>query len=420
MPIFNNIHVPSSKYVDKTFWAIFLILIFFATVALASASSTLVYSTGSPLGPLMKQIVWFFVGIVCAFCVQYVPSRFIRLGGYGVLILSVLFLYVMLIPHNPFVVTINGAGRWFNLFGFRFQPSELAKLSLIIVVADQLSRMRTEDDKRRYFYITLAITAVTVLPIMVGNLSTAILLAGIVFLMWFVAKIPAKYLISVAAIAIGLLVGGYFIVKALDKHGVRLPGLFSRATTWVHRIDDMVAEHSAPKGDTFVVNDDNYQRSMAKVAIARGSKSPLGVLPGNSQERDYLPLAFADYIFAIIVEETGVVGAFVLIFLYLAILFRACWTSSRYEDYAAIFMVMGLALMLTGQALVSMMVAVGLGPVTGQPLPLFSRGGTSVIITSLYFGIMMAVSREQAERRGVEAEAEQESWDEVPEIRIEE
>ena len=158
---------------------------------------------------------------------------------------------------------------------------------------------------------------------------------------------------------------------------------------------------------------------MAKVAIARGGKSPIGVLPGNSQERDYLPLAYADYIFAIIVEETGIIGAIGLIFLYLAILFRACWASSRYEDYAAIFMVMGLALMLTGQALVSMMVAVGLGPVTGQPLPLISRGGTSVIITSLYFGIMMAVSREQAERKGLETETVNQSWGDVPDIVIE-
>lgn len=409
-----------TRYIDKTFWAIFLILIFAATVALASASSTLVYSTGSTLGPLMKQVLWFLIGIVCAFGMQYVPSKFIRMGGYAVLGFSVLCLYVMLIPHNPFVVTINGAGRWFNLFGFRFQPSELAKLSLIIVVADQLSRIREESDKRHYFYITLGITAVTVLPILVGNLSTALLLAGIIFLMWFLARIPWQYLIATASIALGVLVGGYFLVKVLDNHGVRL-GLFSRAITWVHRIDDMVSEHRTPdEGDTFVVNDDNYQRSMAKVAIARGGKSPLGVLPGNSQERDYLPLAYADYIFAIIVEETGIVGACILIFLYLAILFRACWTSSRYEDYAAIFMVMGLALMLTGQALVSMMVAVGIGPVTGQPLPLISRGGTSVIITSLYFGIMMAVSREQAERKGLETESVNESWDEIPDIKLEE
>ena len=124
--------LPSTKYIDKTFWAIFILLVFVATVALASASSTLVYSTGNALGPLMKQVMWFIVGIIGAFCVQYVPSRFIRMGGYLVLLVSLFCLYVMLIPHNPFVVTINGAGRWFNLFGFRFQPSELAKPILLL------------------------------------------------------------------------------------------------------------------------------------------------------------------------------------------------------------------------------------------------------------------------------------------------
>lgn len=419
MPETKKFHLPDAQYIDKTFWALYIILIFVATVALSSSLSTLVYKGGS-MSPLLSQMQWMLVGVICAFGMQYVPSKFIRMGGYVLLAASCMCLYLMLIPRSPFVSEINGAGRWFKLGGFSFQPSEMAKLALIIVVGDQLSRIKKEEDKKRYFFITLGITAFVVLPILVGNLSTAILLAGIVFLMWFLARIPWKYLLSIAAIAIGVLVSGYFIVEVVFiKPGRPLPKLLSRASTWVSRIDDMIAEKQVEEGETFVLNDDNYQRSMAKVAIARGGTSPIGVLPGNSQERDHLPLAYADYIFAIIVEETGVIGAIGLIFLYLAVLFRACWTSSRYEDYAAIFMVMGLALMLTGQALISMMVAVGIGPVTGQPLPLISKGGTSVIITSLYFGIMMAVSREQAKRKGVEVRSMEQSWDEVPEIEIE-
>jgi cell division protein FtsW len=145
----------------------------------------------------------------------------------------------------------------------------------------------------------------------------------------------------------------------------------------------------------------------------------LGVLPGNSKERDYLPLAFADYIFAIIVEESGVIGAGFLIFLYLAILFRACNVSSRYSDMPAMLMTMGLALMITCQALISMLVAVGLGPVTGQPLPLISRGGTSVLITSVYFGIMMGVSREQKELRERVQETKAESEEDAPIVTLE-
>ena len=194
-----------------------------------------------------------------------------------------------------------------------------------------------------------------------------------------------------------------------------MEGVLERAATWVSRINDMIVENSVPD-EEFRITDDNYQRSHAKIAIARGGVSPLGVLPGNSEQKDILPQAFSDYIFAIIVEEWGIIGAIALIFLYLAILFRACLTSSRYSDYAAMLMVMGLALMITCQALISMMVSVGIGPVTGQPLPMISRGGTSALITSLYFGIIMSVSREQTQRRAKQQAIMEESLEEVPDI----
>ena len=153
---------------------------------------------------------------------------------------------------------------------------------------------------------------------------------------------------------------------------------------------------------------------MADVAVARGGKSIFGVGPGNSIQRYRLPEADKDYIFAIIVEEWGIFGAVFLILIYLAILFRACYTSSAYTDYSAMLMVMGLALMLTIQAFISMEVAVGLGPVTGQNLPLMSSGGTSTVFTCIYFGIMMAVSREQKQLKAQEQIATEESWKNVP------
>lgn len=408
--------MPSTKYIDKTFWGLFIILVVVAIISLFSASSTLVYERHSAIGPVFSQMIFIAIGLAAAFVIQFLPSWVVRMGGYGLLGFAVLCLYVMLIPHNPFVVTINGAGRWFNLLGFVFQPSELAKLALIIVVADQLARIHSEEDKTRYFYRTLGFTGVTVLPILTGNLSTALLLSGIVILMWFLARIPWRYIGSTIGIALVALVIGYCIVEfAFVRPHRKMGGPLARAVTWVGRIDDMVAEMGQPKGE-FRLTDDNYQRSIAKVAVARGGKTPIGVLPGNSKERDFLPLAFADYIFAIIVEETGIIGAGFLIFLYLAILFRACWTSSRFADYAAMLMVMGLALMITSQALISMMVAVGLGPVTGQPLPLISRGGTSVLITSIYFGIMLCVSREQTELKNKQDIVTQQSMDDVPDI----
>ena len=404
--------------IDKTFWVLFGTLIAVAVLALFSASSTLVYINDSALGPIGQQMLFIVLGVAVAFAIQFVPTYWIRFCGYGLLIISALLVYSTMIPHNPFVVSINGAARWVRIAGITFQPSELAKLSLIIVIADQLARIRTEEDKAKYFYRTLIITGVVMLPIMASNLSTAILICLIVFCLWILARIPFKYTGSVVGIAIIALVLGYAIVEfgfVRPKH--EMHGPFKRATTWVSRIDrHFMHDDSSNK---YQLTDDNIQEVYAAVAIARGGTSPLGVLPGNSKERDYLPLAFADYIFAIIVEESGFLGAFAVIFLYLAILFRACNISSRYSDMPAMLMTMGLALMITCQALISMLVAVGLGPVTGQPLPLISRGGTSVFITSIYFGIMMGVSREQLQLRDRVNETIESSQEDVPILTLE-
>ena len=407
----------SFNNIDKTFWALFLILIVMAVIALFSASSTLVYSRGSVLGPIGSQMLFLLLGIIAAGVIQFIPTYWVRLGGYVLLGISTLLVYSTMIPGNPLVVTINGAARWVRIAGIIFQPSELAKLSLIIVIADQLARIRTEADKSKYFYRTLIITGIVMLPVMASNLSTAVLIGLIIFCLWVLARIPWKYTMSVVGIAILLLGLGYAIVEfGFVRPHREMHGPFKRATTWVSRIDRHFEQDD---GSKYVLTDENIQEVYASVAIARGGKTPLGVGPGNSKERDYLPLAFADYIFAIFVEESGFIGAAVLIFLYLAVLFRACYVSSRFNDMPAMLMTMGLALMITCQALISMLVAVGLGPVTGQPLPLISRGGTSVLITSIYFGIMMAVSREQLELRERVNETIEQSLDDAPIVTLE-
>ncbi len=405
------------KNIDKTYWVIYLFLIVAAVIALFSASSTLVYSNHSALGPIGQQMFFLILGVIAAYTIQFIPTYWVRFGGYILLGVSTLLVYSTMIPHNPLVVTINGASRWIRLAGITFQPSELAKLSLIIVIADQLARIRTEADKKKYFYRTLIISGVVMLPIMASNLSTAVLIGLIIFCLWVLARIPWKYTLSVVGIAVLVLVLGYCIVEfGFVRPQRNMHGPFKRATTWVSRIDRHFEHDNASK---YVLTDDNIQEVYSSVAIARGGASPLGVLPGNSKERDYLPLAFADYIFAIIVEEWGIIGAFALIFLYIAILFRASNISSRYSDMPAMLMTMGLALMITCQALISMLVAVGIGPVTGQPLPLISRGGTSVLITSIYFGILMGVSREQIALRERVQETKEKSEEEVPIVTLE-
>ena len=385
------------KYVDRVYWVIFALLIAVAVLALFSASSTLAFAGENTLSPIFDQAIFLIGGILLAFVIQFIPSHYIRWAGYIGLGLSILFL---LLTYTGLGVRINGATRWLNIGGIVFQPSELAKITLIIVVSDLLSRIKKDEDHKFYFKRVMIITGVVCVLILFNNLSTTLLLGGIVFILFFLARVKIKYWGTVLLIAIGSLFIGYLFVK----HVYVVPGkqieskILGRAVTWVNRVDNMIDEWNAPAEQKFSLEDD-YQRTLAKVAIAHGGATPLGVLPGNSTERDFLPQAFADYIFAIIVEESGLIGAALLMMLYLAILFRSCIISSRYSDYSAMLMVMGLALMLTCQALLSMMVSVGIGPVTGQPLPLISRGGTSVLVTCLYFGIIMCVAREQKELR---------------------
>ena len=404
------------QYVDRTYWVMFVGLILMASIALFSASSFFVFQEGnSTLGPILSQMVFIATGVVLVFILQFIPSKWIRVLGYIGLIVSIIFL---MLTFSPLGVEINGSKRWLKLFGITFQPSELAKLTLIIVVSDLLSRIKSKEDQSKYFSIAIGITMVICGIIFIGNLSTAVLLGGIVILLAILARVHIKYWGSlVAAIMVFLICGYFFVNEVYVKQNRKMEGILGRAITWVGRINDMREENQTPDAE-FRITDDNYQSSHAKIAVARGGKSPFGVLPGNSIQRDVLPQAYADYIFAIIVEEWGIIGSIALIILYLSILFRACLKSSRYADYSAMLMVMGLALMLTCQALISMMVSVGIGPVTGQPLPMISRGGTSALITSIYFGIIMSVSREQTELGNRQQAAINESLDDVPEIQL--
>jgi cell division protein FtsW len=404
------------QHVDRVYWLLFGLLIIVAILALFSASSTLAFAHGNTLSPILDQMLFICAGVLVAFIVQFIPSHYIRICGYIGLLISI---GMLLLTYAGMGVTINGATRWLRIGGIVFQPSELAKLTLIIVVADLLSRIKNKDDEKKYFFIVLGITGFVCLLILFNNLSTTLLLGGIVFLLFFLARVHIKYWGSVFLITVALLVGGYFLVKEVYvKPGRQIEAsLMQRAITWVNRVDAMVEEFKAP-GDSKQSLEENYQRTIAKVAIAHGGASPVGVLHGNSTERDFLPQAFADYIFAIIVEESGLIGSFLLMLLYLSILFRSCLISSKYADYSAMLMVMGLALMLTCQALVSMMVSVGIGPVTGQPLPLISRGGTSALVTSLYFGIIMCVAREQNELRIRQQRSIVNSQNDVPDINL--
>ena len=422
MKLTDNIRQLFSKehrsYYDKVFWLMMIFLVAISILTDFSASAQLAHrhiANGSNhLIPIYSHTAFLLGGLLLAYVVQLLPSWFIRGLAYVLVALSIVFLLLTFVP--GFGVEINGARRWLRL-GIVFQPSEIAKISLIIVVADLLARMdgKDPDQRRKLFIAALALTIVICGLIMLSNLSTAVMLGGVVFIMMFLARVDWKVLVGMVATAVVLLVIGYSIVKFgyINQHR-EMNGPLKRSITWVNRIDKKLASDDEPLPTA--INDDNRQEVCSYIAVARGSRTPFGVGVGNSKERDFLPLAFADSVFAIYVEETGIIGAVALIFIYLTILFRACTSSNRFGDHAAMLMVMGLGLLITLQAFISMAVVVGIGPVTGQPLPMISRGGTGILLTSLYFGVMMAVSREQNQIKAQTLVIEKESMQDEAEL----
>jgi cell division protein FtsW len=199
---------------------------------------------------------------------------------------------------------------------------------------------------------------------------------------------------------------GYLTIKIIPEN--KLPGFLDRAPTWINRIDRFITEEDNPE-DKYVINDENLQVQHGRIAIARGGF--FGVFPGNSVQRDYLPQAYSDFIYAIIVEEMGLVGGVTVILLYMVLLYRAGRIATMSKTVFPAILVIGLSLMIVLQAFVSMAVATSLGPVTGQPLPLISRGGTSILITSIYFGIMFGINRQLREE--VKNGPDKESYEEI-------
>jgi cell division protein FtsW len=246
------------------------------------------------------------------------------------------------------------------------------------------------------------------------NLSTAVLLFGVVFLMMYVGRIPLRQLgklvlVLVSAASLFLSVLLFVPSKTLGN----IPGL-NRLTTWQARIQRFGDSDAVPAAQ-FKITDENFQETHATMAIA--SSNIIGRGPGNSVERDYLPQAYSDFIFAIIIEELGLLGGAFVVLLYIILLVRAAKIAQKCRSYFPAFLAMGCALMLVSQAILNMMVAVGLFPVTGQPLPLISRGGTSTIINCGYIGMILSVSYYTDKmNRDTQFAEEQSTEEDIPEI----
>ncbi len=370
---------------DKVIWIIFLFLCVISVVEVFSAASTLTYKTGDHWAPITQHTVILLVGVLVVWITHKVNYRYFQAIPVFLVPISVILL-VLVVATGAMT---NGAARWMNIFGLQFQPSELAKMAVIIAVSYILAKNQEEDEANpRAFKYVMWITGLICALIAPENLSTAALLFGVVFLMMIIGRIPFRKLaILVGSIAaIGIFAIGLTMLVP-DNSDIKF---LHRMTTWKNR----VFEFASPKKDIPAAKfdiDGDAQVAHANIAIA--TSNIIGKMPGNSVERDFLSQAFSDFIFAIIIEELGLIGGGFVVILYIWLLIRAGRIAQKAKGNFATFLVMGISLLLVSQAIMNMCVAVGLIPVTGQPLPLISKGGTSTLINCVYVGMILSVSR---------------------------
>ena len=398
---------------DKVIWMVFFFLCLISIVEVFSASSGLTYKGGNYMAPIIKHILILGVGIFFMVVTLNIKCKYFKIATPILLIISVTTLVWVLIAGQ----STNDAQRWISFLGMQFQPSEIAKGTMILATAQILSAMQTDNGADKHAMKFILLVCVVIIPFIAAeNLSTAALLGVVIFFMMVVGRIPAQQLgkliggvvIFIVAIVTLVMVLGKDIKQEDPKNNLteqvaqdeetRSGGIFHRFDTWKSRIDKFL--YSKEVRPEEVDLDKDAQVAHANIAIA--SSNIIGKGPGNSVERDFLSQAFSDFIYAIIIEETGIIGAFVVAMLYIILLFRTGRIANRCENNFPAFLAMGLALLLVTQALFNMCVAVGLAPVTGQPLPLISKGGTSSIINCVYIGAILSVSRSATKNKVAE------------------
>lgn len=406
---------------DKVIWMVFFFLCIISIIEVYSASSQLTYKGGNYIAPVLKHISILVVGIFFMVVTLNIKCKYFRIALPLMLGIS----FVALISVYIVGQVTNGAHRWVPIMGIQFQPSELAKGTIVLAVAQILSAMQTDKgaDKQAFRYI-LTVCLFFIPLIMLENLSTAALLCLVVFMMMLIGRVPARQLGKLLGVTALIMSGVFAMVMIFGTDRQRektvsdvdmaqtvaekqkdesiVGKVFHRFDTWKARIDDFI--YNKPLKAEDVDLDKDGQWAHANIAIA--SSNITGKGPGNSEECDFLSQAFSDFIYAIIIEETGIFGAVFVAMLYIILLFRTGRIANRCENNFPAFLAMGLALLLVTQALFNMCVAVGLAPVTGQPLPLISKGGTSTIINCVYIGALLSISRSAKRREQSEQKPE--------------
>jgi len=384
---------------DRSIWIIFMLLCLVSLVEVYSATSTLAYKNPHFYTPIVRHATFLLMGFAAVLVLHHIPSKY-----YAIAILLLPVSIAMLAITPILGLKINEAYRWISIFGIQFQPSEFGKMACIVFVAFMLSKQERFSPNKT-FWIVLVGVSITCALILPENFSTSFLLFVVCLLMMFVGQAPLKkmFFLLVLIVAFG---GVIFSVLHYTPDEFAKNQFPKRFWTWKERVDDFF--DSDKTENKYVINDDNFQVNHAKIAIARGGVT--GKLPGRSLQRDFLPQAYSDFIYAIIIEEMGlVIGGIGVMMLYIILMFRVAIIARRCEKLFPKYLALGCGLLIVIQAFINMAVAVNLIPVTGQPLPLISRGGTSTMLTCFYFGIILSVSRFGA---GMGAEEEEEESEE--------
>ena len=390
---------------DRTIWVIFMLLCFVSLVEVYSATSTLAYKNVHYWEPIVRHATFLMLGFGSVLLLHNIPSKYF---GIAIILLPISMALLILTPIiGP---EINKAYRFLSVFGFQFQPSEFGKMACIVFVAFMLSK-QDRFSPNKTFWILLVGVGTTCVLIVPENFSTAFLLFVVCFLMMFVGQAPWKKMVMLLLL---LILGGgltFIVFRSVSNDFIitNVPSRFhNRVLTMKGRIDDFGKDKGENK---YTITDDNFQVNHAKIAIARGSLT--GKLPGRSVQRDFLPQAYSDFIYAIIIEELGlIIGGIGVLMLYIILMFRVAIIARRCKKLFPKYLALGCGLLIVIQAFINMAVAVNLIPVTGQPLPLISRGGTSTMLTCFYFGIILSVSRYSA---GMGEEEENETETETEE-----
>ena len=375
---------------DRIIWAIATLLAIFSFLPVYSAASNLAYIGGgsNTFSYFIKHFVHLFLGFSILYGVHKIPYRYFR----GLSMLMIPFVLILLILTMLQGATIGGANasRWIQvpIVGFTFQPSTLAALVLMVYVARYLSKIQDQIITFKTSLLPLWLPVFIVLALILpANFSTAALIFSMVILLTYMGGYPFKYLAVI--IGSGLVLLALFVLTAKA-----FPDLMpNRVDTWTSRISSFV--------DAEVTQED-YQIEKAKIAIATGGIQGLG--PGKSVQKNFLPQSSSDFIFAIIIEEYGLIGGVFLLFLYLWLLFRIVIVAQKSATVFGKLLAIGVGLPIVFQALVNMGVAVQLFPVTGQTLPLISSGGTSIWVTCLALGIVLSVSAKRDEDKNKEVD----------------